>query len=87
MINLAVVNDIFPNVMLTSLFEDRSAPMANPARAKRAPYKQYGLAFKYEVLAAWDNSNGRSKLDVAESFDIEQKAIDHFIAQRRRGKI
>ena len=34
MINLSTVNNIFPNVMLTSLFEDRSAPTANPARAK-----------------------------------------------------
>ena len=45
------------------------------------------LEFKHKVLAAWDNNSGESKIDIASRFDIEPKAIDHFISQRRRGKI
>ncbi len=87
MINLAVVNSILPNVMPKSFFQDRGAATATPTRSKRNSYIKYKKELKYRVLAAWDSSKDKSKAEVAAAFGLEKKAIDHFIGQRRKGKL
>ena len=86
MINLAAVNAIFPRVMPASMFEDRGVPTSN-VRTVRGAYKHFSKEFKFEVLEAHDNRGDLKKIDIAERFGIEQKQIDHFISQRRRGRI